>query len=286
MNGLAIDALPVATTRRCAVTRWRDDTQREELDAVAEEVPVALVYNGVSHAVLLASPCDLHDLALGFSLTEGILSSPRELYDIEVVPADHGVEVRMDVAAARMTALRERRRTMAGRTGCGLCGVESLREAVRPPNTVRRGGGLSACAIDRAMAGLAARQELHRETGAVHAAGWARWNGDLRMAREDVGRHNALDKLLGALARSDVEIEDGFVVVTSRASYEMVHKAAARGVQLLAAVSAPTALAIRMAEGSGITLVGFAAHRRHVAYAHAGRIVGGRRLEAGVAQPV
>jgi len=238
------------------------------LENLIEEVPVALVYNGISHAVMLASPGDLEDFALGFSLSEGILQALGELYDCEVVSVAEGIEVRLEIASERLVALQARRRSLAGRTGCGLCGVESLQAAVREPAPVASRVLLPASAIQRVLADLGGRQPLHRATGAAHAAAWATNDGTLRVVREDVGRHNALDKLIGALAKQRFDPAAGFVVVTSRASYEMVQKTAAAGIGLLAAVSAPTAYAARLAEAANLTLVGLARPGRLTAYSH------------------
>lgn len=236
------------------------------LENLIEEVPVALVYNGISHAVMLASPGDLDDFALGFSLCEGILQAPGELYDCELTAAPEGIEVRLEIAAERLFALQARRRSLAGRTGCGLCGVESLQAATRPLPRVAARAALPAQAIQHALAELDGWQPLHRATGAAHAAAWAANDGSIQVAREDVGRHNALDKLIGALAKRRFDPAAGFLVVTSRASYEMVQKAATAGIGLLAAVSAPTALAARQAEAAGLTLVGRARPGRLTAY--------------------
>lgn len=252
----------------------------EELldEVVAEEVAVALVYNGVSHAVMMATPCDLEDFARGFTLTERIVEKPSEIYDIEVEDADtqcsgRGIEVHLRIANQRMAALQERRRTLAGRTGCGLCGVDSIQEALRPVAQAATRGMVQRAAIERAMAALPEWQHINKSNGATHAAGWATADGTLIAAREDVGRHNALDKLAGALARLEsatpgAVAPGGFVVVTSRCSYEMVHKAAAIGAAAIAAVSAPTSLAIEIAEEAGIALVAFVRSGRLTAYAN------------------
>ena len=246
----------------------------EALDEiVAEEVAVALVYNGISHAVMMATPCDLEDLGRGFSLTEGIIEKPSEIYDIEVAPVATGVEVRLHIAAQRMVRLRERRRSLAGRTGCGLCGLDSIEAAMRPVRVSSATVTVPRCAIERAMAALPAEQKINRINGAMHAAGWARLDGSLRAVREDIGRHNALDKLGGAVARGRPDGEPGFVVVTSRCSYEMVHKAAALDAAAIAAVSAPTSLAIETAEQARIALAAFVRDGRLTVYANPARIV-------------
>jgi formate dehydrogenase accessory protein FdhD len=250
----------------------------EALDEiVAEEVAVALVYNGVSHAVMMATPCDLEDFARGFSLTERIVAKPSEIYDIEVEEVERsgggrGFEVRLDIASQRMVTLQAQRRTMAGRTGCGLCGVDSLEAALRPVPRSAGAGKVSRAAIQRAMAALPAQQKINRENGATHAAGWAMPDGTLVAVREDVGRHNALDKLGGALAKAGMPAAGGFVVVTSRCSYEMVQKAAALDAVVIAAVSAPTSLAIETAEQAGIALVAFVRESRLTVYANPERI--------------
>jgi formate dehydrogenase accessory protein FdhD len=267
MNLAMTDALPEAS---CEVTAWRHGYAA--IETVVEEVPVALVYNGISHAVLLASPMDLEDFALGFSLAEAILARASDLYDIEMQHSSQGIALQLSIASGAMHALKLRRRTMAGRTGCGLCGAESLDQVARPVAPVPAGGVVGASALHAAMAALKDSQVLHQATGAVHAAGWASWDGRLLLAREDVGRHNALDKLIGALAWRGHDTRDGFAVVTSRASYEMVQKAAAAGIRLLAAISAPTAMAVRLAEHSGVTLAGFVRQDKQVVYAHAGRV--------------
>jgi FdhD protein len=239
---------------------------------VAEEVPIALVYNGLSHAVMMATPADLADFALGFSLTEAILQTAAELYDCEIVATGGGVEVRLTIAAERFAALRHRKRTLAGRTGCGLCGVDSIAEALRPVAEVTAAAVFERASISRAIAAFPATQMLNARLGAVHAAGFANADGDILLTREDVGRHNALDKLVGALAVSGIDAATGFVIVTSRCSYEMVHKTAAAGVPLIAAVSAPTALAIDWARQARVTLAAFARDGRFTVYAGEARI--------------
>ncbi len=255
-----------------AAHRLTDGSDEAREEVVAREVAVALVYNGIGHAVMMATPCDLEDFARGFSFTEGIVASAAEIYDIEVEPVGRGIEVRLDIAAQRMAALRERRRSLAGRTGCGLCGVDSLAAALRPVGTVSGTAAIARGAVERAMRALPDRQELNRANGAMHAAGWATAEGVLVAVREDVGRHNALDKLAGALMAGKEARPPGFVVVTSRCSYEMVQKAAALDAALIAAVSAPTSLAIETAEEAGLALVAFVREERLTIYAHAGRV--------------
>lgn len=262
---------PDGTVRRGARRLTAAGSESLE-EAVAEEVAVALVYNGISHAVMMATPCDLEDFGRGFSLTERIVAKASEIYDIEVEPVGRGMEVRLEIAAQRMAGLQERRRSLAGRTGCGLCGVDSLDAALRPVPAVGQPRPVRRFSIERAMAALPAQQLLNRLNGAMHAAAWASPEGALVAVREDVGRHNALDKLAGALAPGGSAGAGGFVVVTSRCSYEMVQKAAAIGASAIAAVSAPTSLAIETAEQAGIALVAFVREGRLTAYACADRI--------------
>lgn len=254
------------------VERWSAGGATDGIDQVAEEVPVALVYNGISHAVMLASPADLEDFALGFSLSEGILRDASDLYDLEVEQIGEGIQVDMSISAECFMRLKQRRRNLTGRTGCGLCGVETLEQAVRHPAPVAGGLQVSAETVHRAMAAMTQAQPLQRITGAVHAAAWALPDGSLQLVREDVGRHNALDKLLGAMAADGTDHAAGFIVITSRASYEIVQKAATRGIALVAAISAPTGLAVRIAEEAGVTLLGFTRGQGHVAYSHPARL--------------
>ncbi|MGZ8251018.1 MAG: formate dehydrogenase accessory sulfurtransferase FdhD [Methylophilaceae bacterium] len=262
-----------STTGIYPVLKWHEGEIESLNDCIAEEVPVALIYNGISHAVMLATPQDLSDFALGFSLSEGILSSPQELYDIEVVNQPKGIELHLEIASERFVQLKERRRSMTGRTGCGLCGAESLEQALRlPSNNIASHEQFRPEAILKALKAIQGKQELQGKTGATHASAWATPNGDIVMVREDVGRHNALDKLLGARAKAGLN-ESGFVLTTSRASYEMVQKVAVAGIAMLVAISAPTGLAIRVAQSCGITLVGFARSHQHVIYSRADRIL-------------
>lgn len=243
------------------------------LDQLAVEAAVAIEYNGISYATMLLTPADLDDFALGFSLTEGIIGSRHDVRDIDVEASCDGYVVRMEIATARMVRLKERRRALAGRTGCGLCGVETLGEVVRPIAPVTPGPALRAQALFDAQYAMRSSQHLHTLTGATHGAGWASLDGTLQLVREDVGRHNALDKLIGALARADTDPTQGLAVVSSRASFEMVQKSAAAGISVLAAVSAPTALAVSLAERLGVTLVGFLRDTNCTLYAHAARVL-------------
>ncbi len=221
---------------------------------VAVEVPVALSYNGVSHAVMMATPRDLEDFAIGFSLSEGIVQDRDEISEIEQRSEGDGITLALRVTERRMAELRERRRALTGRTGCGLCGAESLQQAIRPVARVSASISATPAAIHEGFVQLHREQALNRITGAVHAASL---NGEgFTLVREDVGRHNALDKLIGAMQRGSRR--EGFLLVTSRASYEMVHKAASANIALMAAISAPTSLAIELARQAGITLIGLA----------------------------
>ncbi len=237
---------------------------------VAEEVPIALEYNGLSHAVMLATPLDLEDFALGFSLSENLIGSPADLLDVEVQTRAQGVALQLRVTARCELMLKERRRTLAGRTGCGLCGTDSLDQVFRPPSRplpplpVDRSQLIPV--LSRAMRELSEAQPLQQRSGGIHAAAWCSPQGEVLMVREDVGRHNALDKLVGALARAQIDPSQGFAAVTSRASFEMVQKAAGAGIALLAAVSAPTHLAIRTAQACGLTLAGFVREGRATLY--------------------
>jgi FdhD protein len=245
-----------ATSVACSI--WRRQGATDGTRNIPEEVAIAFTYEGGSYAVMMATPHDLEDFALGFSFTEGIIASPAEIRQLDVVEHETGVELRMWLAEPRAAALTERRRRLAGPTGCGLCGIDSIAEAVRPPPRVREGATFVPADIMHALAALAPRQELNRQTRAVHAAAFWRCDAGLFAVREDVGRHNALDKLAGALLRGGVPGHGGMVLLTSRVSVEMVQKAAAIGAPLVAAVSAPTALAVRTAETAGITLVAVA----------------------------
>jgi FdhD protein len=265
----ADEAVMPAEHIRVPVTTWTaapPSSAHEADDCLIEETPVALVYNGISHAVMLATPNDLEDFAYGFSLTEGIVARRQDIYGLDIVPVGNGVELRIELAAERFAQLRHRRRTLAGRTGCGLCGVDSLAAALRPVAKLEHRFALSRGALTRALAELKQDQALHRLTGGAHAAAWVAASGQIQLVREDVGRHNALDKLIGAQLRWGSDPRAGFVLVTSRASYEMVHKTAAAGIGCLVAVSAPTAHAVRLAEDAGVTLIGFARAQRCTAY--------------------
>jgi FdhD protein len=266
-------AMATDGARRASVVRWRDGERRVVDDWLTEEVPVALEFNGVSHAVMLATPADLEDFALGFGLAEGIFASAADLHDCEVRRSLQGITVAMQVSARCFAALKERRRTLAGRTGCGVCGTESLDKVLRPVPVIEPATQIHSTAIARAMREMREHQVLCQATGAVHAAAWCSIDGAVLLAREDVGRHNALDKLIGALARTALRDAPGFIAVTSRASVEMVQKAAVAGAPLLAAVSAPTSLAVETADAAQMALVGLARQGNLVVYSHAERVV-------------
>jgi FdhD protein len=226
------------------------------LVTVAEEVPIALVYNGRPHVVLMGTPADLEDLAVGFSLTESIVANPKDIARIDVVKASHGIEVQIQISPADAERLETRTRSLVARTSCGLCGIETIKDVLRVPDTVLHTLDISRDALYLAGHELSTRQTLNNQTSTVHAAAWSNAVGEILVVREDVGRHNALDKVLGAMAREGIASTGGFIVVTSRASYEMVQKVATRGVELIAAISRPTGLAIRFARDAGVTLVG------------------------------
>jgi FdhD protein len=266
---IAVLDVPVSTFN---VTQWQGSKAVKAQDCLAEETPVALIYNGVSHAVMLATAQDLEDFALGFSLSEGIISRADELYSAEVVAQSNGIEVHCDIASERFAQLKERRRTLAGKTGCGLCGAENLAQAMRYPEPLKLRHNFEVVSIIRGLQDMQIQQALQQQTGATHASAYVQADGNVVLLREDVGRHNALDKLIGALAKTSIE-KVGFVITTSRASFEMVQKTASAGVSMLIAVSAPTGLAVRVAEQCGLTLVGFARDSRFVVYSHADHIL-------------
>jgi FdhD protein len=243
---------------------------------VPEETPVALSYGGTTHAVMMASPADLEDFALGFSLTEGIIGTPDEIEAIEAQDLGAGIDIQIRLKDKANTRFEARRRRLAGPVGCGLCGIESIEEAMRSVDEVDASRlALDADDIVRSIRLLSNRQPFHAKTGAVHAAGFYVPGQGIVMAREDVGRHNALDKLAGALGRAGIDGASGAVVVTSRVSVEMVQKTAAVRAPVIIAVSAPTALAIRTAEASGMTLVALVRGDEFDIFTRADRIISG-----------
>jgi FdhD protein len=252
---------------------WRAESPANGMRAIPEETAVAFTYNGGSYAVMMATPQDLEDFAYGFSLHEGIVATPRDIADLVIVEHTEGIELRMWLNDDHAQQLRERRRHIVGPTGCGLCGLESLSEAVRPsPSIATSGLTISPHEIAQALSTMPKLQELNRQTRAVHAAAFWEPGTALSTLREDVGRHNALDKLGGALARSGRSGAGGAVFVTSRVSVEMVQKTAAIGAPVIVAVSAPTALAVRTADEAGITLVAVARDDGFEVFTHPARV--------------
>ena len=232
---------PPAGTAQRPLQRWRSEGRQPLVDVVAEEVPVALRYNGAAFAVMMATPCDLEDFALGFSLSEGLIATPSQLLSIDIRPQLEGIELQMTVAEEAPGADLDpaNGRLLPGRGGCGLCGTRQLEEVLRPLPQIRERRSYSATALQRAVATLAQHQPMNAASGSIHAAAWADASGRIGWVREDVGRHNALDKLIGALHHNEHAIDGGLLVISSRASYEMVSKAIRAGASVLAAVSAP-----------------------------------------------
>ncbi|HQT25694.1 MAG: sulfurtransferase FdhD [Burkholderiales bacterium 21-58-4] len=251
------------------VERWRENCPEPAEDDIAEEVPVSLEYNGLPFAVMLATPLDLEDFALGFSLSEGILADAGQLLEIKLDDTPKGIRIRMSVSSE---SSKPAARNMAGRTGCGLCGIERLEEAIRIPRAVPDRFRMSSGALHLALESMPEHQVLQKQTGATHAAAWVSGLGEILCVREDVGRHNALDKLIGFLASKGTDFSDGAVLITSRASCEMVQKASTMGIELMAAVSAPTNLARDLAVETGLTLIGFARRNGHTVYANPHRM--------------
>jgi FdhD protein len=261
---------------------WRSGCASEGMRAIPEETAIALTYNGGTYAVMMGTPQNLRDFAVGFSLSEGIVRSVDEIEQLDVVDIDNGIELRMWLAYTKADRLAVRRRHIAGPTGCGLCGIESIAEAVRPPAIVSHGREFSPQQIMTAMQAIATLQKVNIETRAVHAAAfWTPARGIMAL-REDVGRHNALDKLAGALALEKITTDDGMVLLTSRVSVEMVQKTATIGAPLMVAVSAPTALAVRMADAAGITLAAIARADGFEVFTHPQRIAPGVAAQGAV----
>lgn len=248
----------------------RNDLQHKIQDEVAEEVPVALVYNGISHVVMMASPKDLDAFALGFSLSEGIIDHPRDILGIDVVSHCNGIEVQIELSSRRFMGLKERRRNLTGRTGCGICGVEQLNDIGRPLPELPFTQRFSLAALDLALSQMRQYQPVGDLTGCTHVALWLDNSGDILGGCEDIGRHVALDKMLGV--RAQQQWQQGAMLVSSRASYEMVQKSVMCGVEILFAVSATTALAIDIANRSNLTLVGFSRSGRATIYTHPQRL--------------
>jgi FdhD protein len=261
---------PVRSVMR---TAWRSDEVTSSARAIPEETPIALTYNRSAYAVMLATPGDLEDFALGFSLTEGVVRNAAEIEELDIVPTDAGIELRMWLAPELADSMTQRQRRLAGPSGCGLCGLESLADAVRTPPRIASAVRFDTAAIHTAIAALPAAQKLNQQTHAVHAAAFWHPQRGLVALREDVGRHNALDKLVGALARDGVAVAEGLLLLSSRISVEMVQKAAMLGAPVVVAVSAPTALAVRIADEAGITLIGIARTDGFEVFTHPERII-------------
>jgi FdhD protein len=259
-------------TRVVARQIWREGGPGVGSRSIPEETAVALTYNGGTYAVMMTTPQDLRDFAVGFSLSEGVIGSPADIDSLDVVQLDDGVELRMWLGQPKADCLQERRRHVAGPTGCGLCGIESIAEAMRPAAVVAAGRQFSPEQIMAAMRSLPSRQKLNVETRAVHAAAFWNARSGIVALREDVGRHNALDKLAGALAHGSIEAADGMILLTSRVSVEMVQKTAVIGASVMVSVSAPTALAVRMADAAGITLAAIARADGFEVFTHPHRI--------------
>jgi FdhD protein len=260
---------PVTSSERQV---WRDGRLSEGTRLIPEETALALTYNGGTYAVMMGTPQDLFDFAIGFSLSEGVIHAPEEIESLDLIELDDGIELRMWLAPEKAALINERRRHIAGPTGCGICGIDSIAEAVRPAAIVPKGRSFSPREIMAAMTTIAPLQAINLRTRAVHAAAfWTPARGIVAL-REDVGRHNALDKLAGALAQAKVSTSEGMVLLTSRVSVEMVQKTATIGAPLMVAVSAPTALAVRLADAAGITLAAIARADGFEVFTHAERI--------------
>lgn len=259
-------------TAQHPILRLSAQTPETHTDTLAEELPIALIYNGISHAVLMATPQHLAELALGFSLSEGILTHPSQLYDLHIeeqalTAYSHAISIHMRIASENFYRLQQRKRNLSGRSSCGLCGIDSLHAALPEIPQLTRQHPLQLTDIQQALSHMETQQPLRQQTGALHAAAWA-VNGNILALFEDIGRHNALDKLLGHLAQQHTNPEDGAILISSRASYEMLTKTANMGYTCLVAVSAATALAVRLAEHSGICLIGYARPQRQTIYTH------------------
>jgi FdhD protein len=258
--------------RSLPVRRWRAGNWQDALDSVAAEVPVALSYNSIPHVVMLSTPRDLEDLGVGFTVSEALVGEYSEVRGVVLDSSSGAHELRISVEGSRLGALLERRRNLTGRTGCGVCGAETVEDAIRRPPPVAAGGEAPREGVVTALRSLRGLQPLGALAGSLHAAAWVHWDGTVQLVREDVGRHNALDKLIGAKLRQGESFGDGYVLVTSRASYEMVQKTATLGIRMLVAVSAPTALGVELARDCGVTLVGFAREEQQVVYSHPQRL--------------
>jgi FdhD protein len=254
------------------VRRWRAGTWLETADSIAAETPISLAYNSIPHVVMMATPRDLEDMGVGFTVSEALVADYSEIRGVALDTSSGAFELQVSVTGSRLGELLQRRRNLTGRTGCGVCGAETVEDAIRRPPPVEAGGSISREHLVAALRRLRALQPLGAMAGSLHAAAWVSWEGEVQLVREDVGRHNALDKLIGAKLRGGENLRDGFVLVTSRASYEMVQKVATLGIRMLVAVSAPTALGVELALDCGVTLVGFAREEQQVVYSHPERL--------------
>jgi FdhD protein len=261
-----------AVSTEVSIDRWAQGATTHTTDQVAEEVPVAIVFHNVPHVVMLATPANFEDFAVGFTLSEGLVARPDEIHEVSVTLGADAVDVKVSVAWERFTELLHRRRNLTGRTGCGLCGAETAEDAIREVPQVGPGTNVTTDDLHAAIEQIATMQPINARTGSVHAAAWVIPGQGIQLVREDVGRHNALDKAIGALVRGKMDLSAGYMLITSRASYEMVQKCATVGIALLVALSAPTAFAVRLAERCGLTLVAFARADQHVVYAHPERL--------------
>jgi FdhD protein len=269
-DNVAADPKPVSA--EVGIERWVGGVTTRTTDLVAEESPVGLVYHGVPHVVMLATPANLEDFAVGFTLSEGLVARPDEIRAVEVVQGAEATDVKVTVAWERFSELLNRRRNLTGRTGCGLCGAETAEDAIREPAVVGPGPSVTTEQLHAAIEQLGSMQPINARTGSVHGAAWVVPGKGIQLVREDVGRHNALDKAIGALVREGADLSSGYMLITSRASYEMVLKSATVGISFLCALSAPTAFAVRLAHRTGLTLVAFARRDKHVIYSHPGRL--------------
>lgn len=280
-NSIVEGDQPGVAARTVEVWRQQENSNSvaSTMDKVATETAIALVYNGVSHAVMMASPMNLEEFALGFSLTEGIVDSAEDIYEIQIEHVEEGIEVQLTISSQCFASLKNKRRSLSGRTGCGLCGAESLQQVRLPVSKVLADFTISHLAINRATRALTDHQPLQALTGAVHGAGWCNIEGELLQVCEDVGRHNALDKLIGLLCQNKLAAQTGsvnqagFLLISSRASYEIVQKSAMANIGIIVAISAPTSLAIDIANQADITLIGFSRENRHIAYTNSQRLL-------------